>query len=597
METDCRVDQLGVTTADTKGTETSPPRASRAPSDRFVALAVGIAVAIPVVILLVRVAIGHWISFSDWAAIELRVRDVGTSRTPLIGPYSRYGWDHPGPLLYYALALPYRLSGSQGNGLLLGTLLINTGACVFMGVFLWRRGRAAGLLLGTVIVLLLIRALHVDFLINPWNPYVIVLPMLALVLACWSATEGDARWALPVAVVLGSFAVQSHVGAAIGVTVPILVAIVFCFFDARRARELAAFGTTLGIALVAGLFCWIPPLAQQVQPNGGNLGDLWNFWTSSHPHVTGWSEGARLVSPQLAIPSPWFTGHEARNIFTGGLDPNWHVPFALLFLIGAFVVAWRRHDRQSLRLCTFALALLLAAYVAASNIVDTPFVYVMQWLWIVGAVVWLAILWTAMRAFASTERARTNVGWVLAGGAAVLVIVLAMGAVRASLPNPNNDERSIAGAAPAIRQALRTLPQPVLLDTPPDLVSGITGAGVQTIGLHEGVDVRVEPGQAFVVGDAHTTKGVAPASTIVVAVDDAANQYRNDPNYKLLTEYDPLTPEQRANRGQLQAEALAAMAGVENGATIWFSQHPREAALMRSYDRAGPRIDMFQKVS
>ncbi len=587
---------MAVTSADTKRTE-EPRAVTRAPAGRFVALAVGVAVAIPLLILAVRIIAGHWISFSDWSAIELRVRDVGTGRTPLVGPYSRYGWNHPGPLLYYALALPYRLLGSEGTGLLFGALLINAAACALIGVLVWRRGRIAGLLLGTVIVLLLVRALHVDFLINPWNPYVIVLPMLALVLACWSATEGDARWALPLAVLFGSFAIQSHIGAVVGVTLPIAAAIVFCFVDARRAHELGAFGKTIAISVVVALFCWIPPLVQQVQPSGGNLGDLWNFWTTSHRHVTGWSEGARLVNPQLAIPSPWFTGHEERNFFTGGVDPHWHVPVALILLIGAFVVAWRRHDRQSLRLCTFASVLLLAAFVAASRIVDTPFVYVMQWLWIVGALVWFAILWTAMRALSGNERAHAGARWVLAAAATTLVVVLVIGSVRASFPNPNNDERSIAHIAPAVRAALRTLPQPILLETPNDLRSGTTGAGVQTIALHDGVDVRLTPGLAYIVGDAHTTKNVAPRSTILVAVDDAANPYRNDPNYRLLAEYDPLTPEQRARREQLRFEVLAAQGAAPNGATIWFSTHPREAALMRSYDQAGPRIDVFQKLS
>lgn len=595
-EIDCRVASVAVTSAQTNGTE-APPSATRAPVGRIVALAIAASVTIPLFILATRVIFGHWISFSDWSAIELRTRDVGTSRTPLVGPYSRYGWNHPGPLLYYALALPYRMLGSQGTGLLLGSLLINTGACVFIGVFLWRRGRVAGLLLGTVVVLLLIRALHVDFLVNPWNPYVIVLPMLALVLACWSATEGDVRWALPVATVLGSFAIQTHIGAVVGVVVPIAVAVGFCFADARRTKTLGALGKTVAIAFAAALICWIPPLVQQVKPNGGNLGDLWNFWTTSHPHVTGWSEGARLVNPQLAIPSPWFTGHEERNFFTGGVDPHWHVPIALILLIGAFVLAWRRHDRQSLRLCTFALALLFAAFVAASRIVDTPFVYVMQWLWIVGAVLWLAILWTALRAFASGERTHAIVSRALAAAAATLVVVLTIGAVRASFPNPNNDERSIAHIAPAVRNALRALPQPILLETPTDLRSGTTAAGVQTIALHDGIDVRLPPGFAYIVGDAHTTKDHAPRSTIVVAVDDAANQYRNDPSYLLLAEYDPLTPQQRAQREQLRSDALAAQGSGPYGSTIWFGTHPHEAALMRSYDRAGPRIDVYQKVS
>src|SRR3712207_8448963 len=30
----------------------------------------------------------------DWALLEVRVRDVGSSETPLVGAYSRFGWNH-----------------------------------------------------------------------------------------------------------------------------------------------------------------------------------------------------------------------------------------------------------------------------------------------------------------------------------------------------------------------------------------------------------------------------------------------------------------------------------------------------------------------
>ena len=46
----------------------------------------------------------------------------------LIGLYSRDGWSHPGPLLYYTLALPYRLTGGNPAGLLVGALAVNGAA-------------------------------------------------------------------------------------------------------------------------------------------------------------------------------------------------------------------------------------------------------------------------------------------------------------------------------------------------------------------------------------------------------------------------------------------------------------------------------------
>src|SRR5680860_1027242 len=66
---------------------------------------------------------------SDWALLELRVRDVGLHEV-FTGPYSRFGWFHPGPLVFYLLAVPYRLLGSSSAGLMVGALGINATAAV-----------------------------------------------------------------------------------------------------------------------------------------------------------------------------------------------------------------------------------------------------------------------------------------------------------------------------------------------------------------------------------------------------------------------------------------------------------------------------------
>ena len=64
-----------------------------------------------------------YIAGSDQGLIELQTSDVG--RHPvLVGPYARNGWNHPGPALFYALSVPYRLAGSHSIGLGLGALLI-----------------------------------------------------------------------------------------------------------------------------------------------------------------------------------------------------------------------------------------------------------------------------------------------------------------------------------------------------------------------------------------------------------------------------------------------------------------------------------------
>src|SRR5947209_6059220 len=152
MTRDCRVAVVVTTSAGRAGEMGDTRR------ERSHAVAVVVVLLVPLAVVAGRVLASHWISYSDYSAIELRTRAVGTSTTPLVGPFSRYGWSHPGPLLFYALAVPYRILGEQGRGLLLGALLVNgvaIGAVLFV---CFRRGRIAGLVVGALIVLLLARA-------------------------------------------------------------------------------------------------------------------------------------------------------------------------------------------------------------------------------------------------------------------------------------------------------------------------------------------------------------------------------------------------------------------------------------------------------
>lgn len=61
-------------------------------------------VLLPLAVFAVRVLANGWPNAGgDRALIELRTRDVGV-HTPLLGSYSRYGFNHPGPLWFYVLA-------------------------------------------------------------------------------------------------------------------------------------------------------------------------------------------------------------------------------------------------------------------------------------------------------------------------------------------------------------------------------------------------------------------------------------------------------------------------------------------------------------
>ena len=556
---------------------------------RVVRILAGLA-AVPGFVLLVRILHGDWLSSSDWAAIELRTRDVGTWHTPLVGPYSRYGWNHPGPLLFYVLAVPYRMLGSQGRGILVGALAINVAAIACVGAVLWRRGRLAGLTLGLVIVLLLARALGAGFLVDPWNPYVIVLPLVALGCLAWAATNGD-LWALPVAVGVGSLVVQSHVGVTLVAVTVVGFAAVILAVDACRSGFAQLKAVALA-SLAVAFVCWLPPVIQQLEPGPGNIGELTNFFLRTPSTMTGWSTGARIVLQQLSIPAPWFTGHERVNAFGGGVQPQWHIPVALILLIGAGMVAIRRRDREALTLDALALAVVLAAVFSAAHIVDAPYTYIVRWMWAVGAIVWLAIAWTVWRAVPVGVRrpiAASRLPTVLIG---VLAAWLAVTAIHADFP-VQGDEASLVRIAPAVKRTLRALPGPVLLEAPPDFVSGLTAEGILLIAIHAGVNARLPEQSTNAVGSTHTSSGGSTRSTVVVAVDDAIDFYRNNPDFRSLARYDPLSTDDREYHTRFDIQAHDALFGPNSDAQAWLAAHRADLARIHELDKRGPAIELF----
>src|SRR5690606_14288359 len=92
----------------------------------------------------------------DIALIELRVRDVVSTHPPWTGAYSRYGWDHPGPVFFWLAALPYRLLGGGAGALGLVALAVNTGGMVALLRLAARLGRAAWFAVAGALVALVV---------------------------------------------------------------------------------------------------------------------------------------------------------------------------------------------------------------------------------------------------------------------------------------------------------------------------------------------------------------------------------------------------------------------------------------------------------
>lgn len=129
-------------------------------------------------------------------------------------------------------------------------------------------------------------------LVSPWNPVVVVFPLLLLVLLCAGAVDRSGL-SLVGALVVGSYVVQTDIS-----TLPV-VAVVLVLSGAvwlvtavsdRASRPLGRDGRAggAGSMLAAGgllvlVVMWVPPVVQELTGNPGNLTLLYDFFTASHP--------------------------------------------------------------------------------------------------------------------------------------------------------------------------------------------------------------------------------------------------------------------------------------------------------------------------
>ena len=90
------------------------------PDARERAVLVGIVLLVALPVLGLALANGPYGPTEDHALLELGVRRVAAGHPPTLGVYSRFGWYHPGPALYYLLAGPYLLLGGSSMALPVG---------------------------------------------------------------------------------------------------------------------------------------------------------------------------------------------------------------------------------------------------------------------------------------------------------------------------------------------------------------------------------------------------------------------------------------------------------------------------------------------
>ena len=488
-----------------------------------------------------------WKAAGDLSVIRLRALDVGTSNTPLVGPYSRFQWNHPGPSLSFAFAPWVRLFGSSGVGILIGAFVVNL-AAMFGAAWVARRSSKVLFFLTSIVLAAFVLLAQSGELFNPWNPFVVVLPLFAALIAAWATFRGD-RVAAVVLVIAASFAIQGHIGAApLGVLALLIGGGGLLYAIVRsQGEERRDFVTTSLIAVGVMFVCWIPPLLDQLFGTG-NLGRLVEFqFTDTQP-----SAGLRFALDQVTRLLTFPPGREVGFLGVVGNGPV--VPWMAIVLLAATVVAWKKGWHDRLQLALVAWLSVAVTGLAISGIKGIPFQYVFRWSWAMVLVVWIACAWVGVSLLLELAPVRR---WFTAGASLVLAGLLgALLLFGVSFRTVQGWDEQLRLYEPLMQPTLDVLqeaPKPVMVVTYLGLADGTVANELLARGDELGLDLRRTPELTFIFGSKRSVDPADAKSELVLATRGEYEQYRNDPRFTLIAHFDPFTAEERVEYNSLLA--------------------------------------------
>jgi hypothetical protein len=424
------------------------------------------------------------ITEGDFAVSELYT-ELATHHRLSLGPYSRFGWHHPGPLYFYVQAVPYTLGGRAAASLYATAVALNVIAILTLFWTVSRDGRTTlGVLVSVAVLIFVWRAPR--FLASPWTGHIPILATLAFIALSASVMAGRPR-GLPLALAFGAFVAQTHLGFA-----PVVIVLSFVAVASVAMNNQVAGRWRLMTASVLLVFVlWLPTVIEAVTANGGNVAALWRFFVtdagSGHGARTAlinWSYGlAGVLRPDLEV---GWGGHFTIRYL------GWVVPLAIGQLAVLALIAWRDLTSGRRFEGSFAVAALTASCIglwALTRVRDDILDHEIFWLTPLGAMNLAIVLSAVSRRFV----------WVRLPSGTVAIVALA------ALVIAIRDLRDLTGFE------RRRTDRPAIVATYTSIASYVRDTGVQRPliaidsalwGHAAGVLLRLEQDRvAFAVGD------------------------------------------------------------------------------------------------
>jgi hypothetical protein len=301
----------------------------------------------------------------DDATIELLTRDAGRGRH-WIGPYSRFRWNHPGPIFFYAVWPVYWLSGGKPAAARLVPLFINVGCAVGIVCIVRRYFGSTPAVIAGAGVAIIAAHLGTSIVASLWNPYSTIMPFALFVcLAVGAIMSG--RMYLPLTAAVASFLVQTHIAylPTVAAVVAVIMALAVREYVRYRARPAAGTpdaarvsGRWLLATAATAVILWTPPLIDQLTMLPGNLSLLWHFFTTEG--------GSHSLADVIRMAAPNVSG--------------------ILLRIPLMIAARYEEPTPSL-----LAKVLVVALTAATRIVGELHAYLFTWMCAIGLLGWTAL--------------------------------------------------------------------------------------------------------------------------------------------------------------------------------------------------------------
>ncbi len=493
----------------------------------------GIVAGVPVIPHIVDVLHGapRFTVFGDYATLETATRFALSGRT-LLGPYSRFEFNHPGPLYFMVTVPVQRIFGDRPLSLFLAACFVNAMAA-FAIPSMVRVALGARQAWITALVVLAWMAAFGNVSAIPWNPNVAVMPLTAFAVCAALVASGAVRVAA-VGLVFGALAATAHVGFVPLVALFSVLAAVSAVRVRRRRGERIDHGEKRALALSALVFAVaaLPPLFEQIWRDG-NMTKLARFFATKHPHqslasafaewanTTSWLPDRLINVTLLHEMSPQPQLSEAMPTTLSATDARFAAVWALMTALG-IAAAWRRRAWPPLAMLVLGLVGAVASVFLLRGVVGEVMCYLVFWTTVPTTIAWLGAALLVGDALASRLSARS-----LRPFATVLVGVSLLWTTWLQRSWTIRRELIARTAQPGARTVYDTLRRRLEMRGVAPIVH-IDGAWHISAMLvdelsRDGVDVRILPRERWLLG-AYFSPPDAGAPAVHVYTADAATR-------------------------------------------------------------------------